>query len=331
MHKALAGIAVSALALAAVPAAAQGNGGGNGKGGGKPEQAQSGPGKAKSNPGNGGYAGGNRERQPGPSMRDTGPPDRAEGPSRDDRRAAPPQAKGRSDSPGEPGQAVDGGPDRNGFPAGPKDARGRDRDDRGAVPFRWSTAPRSVPGQGCPPGLAKKNNGCMPPGLARNDPWRSAWDRPEWWGFRNLADGRYRYVDGYLVRYDGDRIGSWLPLLGGALAIGQPWPSFYEPVALPGYYQDFYGLGPSYRYADNVLYRVDPDSLAIASVAALLTGDDLTIGQPLPDYYSVYNVPYSYRDRYVDGPDALYRYSDGYIYQVDPTTRLVQAAIELLI
>jgi patatin-like phospholipase/acyl hydrolase len=42
-------------------------------------------------------------------------------------------------------------------------------------------------------------------------------------------------------------------------------------------------------------------------------------------------VPYSYRDRYVDGPDAYYRYSDGYVYQVDPTTQLIQAAIQLLL
>ena len=28
--------------------------------------------------------------------------------------------------------------------------------------------------------------------------------------------------------------------------------------------------------------------------------------------------------------DVCYRYSDGYVYQLDPTTRLVQAAIELL-
>jgi len=44
----------------------------------------------------------------------------------------------------------------------------------------------------------------------------------------------------------------------------------------------------------------------------------------------VYNVPYGYRDQYYDTPDALYRYSDGYVYQVDPETRLIAAAIELL-
>ena len=50
----------------------------------------------------------------------------------------------------------------------------------------------------------------------------------------------------------------------------------------------------------------------------------------MPLGYDVYNVPYPYRGQYLDGPDALYRYSDGYVYQVDPETRLVAAAIELL-
>jgi patatin-like phospholipase/acyl hydrolase len=51
----------------------------------------------------------------------------------------------------------------------------------------------------------------------------------------------------------------------------------------------------------------------------------------MPPGYDVYNVPYAYQDRYYDTPDANYRYADGYVYQVDPTTQLIQAAIELLI
>src|SRR5690606_5368105 len=107
---------------------------------------------------------------------------------------------------------------------------------------------------------------------------------------------------------------------------------FDEPVALPDYYVDFYGLGPvdSYRFADNVVYRVDPQTEAITSIAALLTGDDFTIGRPMPAGYDVYNVPWSYRDQYFDRPDARYRYSDGHIYQVDPQSQLIAAAIELI-
>ncbi len=189
---------------------------------------------------------------------------------------------------------------------------------------------------GCPPGLAKKNNGCTPPGLARGrERTVFGYDyRPRYFGLTNYRDDRYRYNDGYLVRYgNDDRISGWIPLLGGALAVGNVWPQRYESYELPNYYVDYYDLGGAdrYRYADNVIYRVDPGEAAITSIAALLTGDQFTVGQPMPSGYDVYNVPYGYRDRYADGPDAMYRYSDGQIYRMDPTTRLVQAVIGLLV
>mgnify|MGYP005810412373 FL=1 len=51
----------------------------------------------------------------------------------------------------------------------------------------------------------------------------------------------------------------------------------------------------------------------------------------MPSGYDVYNVPYPYRDRYNDSDDAWYRYSDGYVYQIDPQTQLISAAIDLLV
>ena len=212
------------------------------------------------------------------------------------------------------------------------DGRDRGRDfDREVVRVREFAA---IPGRGvvagCPPGLAKKNPPCVPPGQVRSA--FRGYDRPDFWGLR-LDDGRYRYDDGYLVRLNPDgRIGGYIPLLGGALGIGHLWPTYYQPVALPTYYESYYGLGPydSYRYADNVIYQVDPETAAITSIAALLTGDQFVVGQPMPLGYDVYNVPYAYRDQYYDRPDAYYRYSDGYVYQVDPETRLIAAAIELL-
>ncbi len=136
-----------------------------------------------------------------------------------------------------------------------------------------------------------------------------------------------------MLSYRGDGLAGYLPLLGGALGIGNVWPSNYAAAPLPDYYSSYYGLNdPSgYRFADNVIYRVDPETAAIASVAALLTGDDIAIGQPLPVGYDVYNVPYAYRNQYADGPGARYRYSDGYIYEVDPETALVVAAIDLVV
>lgn len=189
--------------------------------------------------------------------------------------------------------------------------------------------------KGCPPGLAKKNNGCTPPGLARDrDDYRDALYRPSWFGYRSQGDDRYYYDDGYLYRMNnsGSVLG-YIPLLGGALAVGNPWPDYYQPTSVPDYYVDYYNLGApdTYRYADDVLYRVDPQTDAITAVAALLTGDQFAVGQAMPAGYDVYNVPYAYRDRYYDTPESAYRYADGYVYQVDPTTQLIQAAIELLI
>ncbi len=329
--------ALAAIALLASGAYAQGNGKGNDKGGGKPAAAQQGGGQGQ---GNGRADKGRGQGGEGPSM------------------AQSMRGSGNSDKPREQrGNADRGNGQGNGRSAERAVERvsgndrgrgngndravvvdGRDRrfdDDRGRgndrdVDFIRIGTRGLI--DGCPPGLAKKRNGCQPPGQDRRDDWWARYDRPDWWGLSGLGDGRYFYRDGYLMRLDGNSIGGFIPLLGGALSIGNAWPSYYEPMRLPGYYESYYGLGPygGYRYADDVIYRVDPDTAAITSIAALLTGDDFAIGRPMPLGYDIYNVPYAYRDRYVDGPDAYYRYADGYVYEVDPETQLIAAAIELL-
>lgn len=275
-----------------------------------------------------------------------GPPQRAE---REDRPARTEQRAERSDD--RPGPAVraeqrqvDESHDRRDRAAERRAERQRERLDdprpfergsarereRERVVFaRMGRDSRSV-FEGCPPGLARRDNGCIPPGLARQQ-WTQY--RPAYFGYPAIEDGRYYYNDGYLFRLGtGDSIAGFIPLLGGALGIGQIWPSFYEPAPLPPYYVEYYNLGsdPEYRYADDVIYRVDPSDSAITSIAALLTGDTFAVGQPMPDGYDVYNVPYSFRDRYSDTDDAYYRYADGYIYEVDPTTQLIAAVIELV-
>ena len=182
---------------------------------------------------------------------------------------------------------------------------------------------------GCPPGLAKRNNGCLPPGQER----KIERARYDWlWGSRN-DDARYRYDDGYLYRLD--RSGSvmgWLPALGGALSPGAVWPAQYAYQPVPDYYSNYFRLNDpyDYRYANGALYGVDPRTQAITQVVALLTGQPISVGQPMPAGYDVYNVPYAYRGQYVDSADSRYRYNDGYVYRIDPTTQLVQAAIQLL-
>ncbi|MGX7896737.1 hypothetical protein [Tsuneonella sp. HG222] len=353
---------VAAIALATSPALSQGNGNGNGKGnggGGKPEQGQS----MKGNGPGGGGGGGKPDRGPQMTQQDRGGPSmkEARGPSMkeakaDNRGPAVKAAKAddrgpamKAQKPDNRGADWDRGNRGNGNNSdvrvvraeGPERAYRTSQDGRRIYETRdsrewWGDYNQRYVIDGCPPGLAKKNNGCMPPGLAKDryDDYRFGTYRPDWWGLASLGlgGGNYLYNDGYLLRYNGGNILGYVPLLGGALSVGNPWPTYYAPRPVPQYYVNYYDLGPQggYRYADNALYRVDPQTAAITSIAALLTGDQIQVGSPMPMGYDVYNVPYPYRSQYYDSPTANYRYSDGYIYQVDPTTQLVAAAIELL-
>ncbi|RPF72033.1 hypothetical protein [Aurantiacibacter spongiae] len=364
---------VSALALAATPALAQGNGKGHGNGNGNghgpgadragPSSLGNGNGRGNGN-GNANRGNGNADRGNGgngTARRDARPSDRgngngnaarvqrdvqgnANGNARRDNRGvgnANSQAQRRETTVrrGDNRDSVRREYDRRvgDYREGSYRERDyRDRDYGGADRYLdRSFYQRTGIIDGCPPGLAKKRNGCNPPGQVKNRTgdyrYRYSNYQPDWWGYGGY-DGRYYYDDGYLLRYNGDAVSGFIPLLGGALSVGNQWPGDYGYRRMPAYYQDYYGLGSpgSYRYADNVVYRVNPQTSAITSIAALLTGDQFSVGQRMPAGYDVYNVPYSYRDRYYDTPDAHYRYNDGYVYRVDPTTQLIQAAIELI-
>ena len=221
----------------------------------------------------------------------------------------------------------------------------------GRIRYRnWQNADYGVI-NGCPPGLARKGNGCLPPGQARK-----LYERQQARYYRNVAQvqrraerrdyydylsynprysqANYLYSNGYAYRVNNSRnlVTSYVPLVGGALYQGNTWPQQYSYEPVPTYYSSYYGNNQdySYRYADDTLFGVNPQNQSITSIAGLLTGNDFAVGQQIPSGYDVYNVPYQYRSQYTDRADANYRYSDGYVYQVDPKTRLIQAAIQLL-
>ncbi len=200
--------------------------------------------------------------------------------------------------------------------------------------------------EGCPPGLAKKGNGCMPPGLAKkvvgtpltaalglsalSGPYRS-------W-YRDNDDFMYRWDDDYIyrVRRDGGLIDALFPYANRDYyyyPMGMSYPLDYNYYNVPYQYQSFYPDGGDYwyRYGDGAIYQVNPSTGLISGISAFLTGNSFAVGQPLPAGYGMYNVPFGYRDRYYDTPDAWYRYNDGYIYRVDPTTQLVTAVINALV
>jgi Spy/CpxP family protein refolding chaperone len=223
---------------------------------------------------------------------------------------------------------------------------GRDREDYRRMPdFRPDGRRYSGYDGSCPPGLAKKGNGCLPPGQAKKRFAQGQRIERDWFQgytvpvayqsfYRDTPDYYYSYDDsGYIYRADrgSDLISAIIPLLGGGFGIGQPLPAGYDAYNVPMQYRDdYYDTDESlYRYGDNAIYEVDPQSGMIEGIVALLAGD-LNVGQELPDGYDAYNLPMDYRDDYQDSDESLYRYADGNIYQVDAKTQMIQAIVEML-
>jgi hypothetical protein len=144
----------------------------------------------------------------------------------------------------------------------------------------------------------------------------------------------HRYGYGYVYETDcmTGMVEDVIPTYDYGYGVGQILPASYGYYNVPYAYRSSFFDGDDYyyRYAPGAIYRVDRDTALITSVAALLTGG-LTVGQPLPVGYSAYNVPYAYRTTYYDRPDMWYRYNNGYIYSVDPTTQLVTAIVRALV
>jgi hypothetical protein len=234
---------------------------------------------------------------------------------------------------------ADRGPDR-------RSARFDNDDDIRFAP-RWDgNGLRLGFADGCPPGLAKKHNGCLPPGQekkivgtslsralglsALSGPYR------DW--YRDDDRFLYRWDNDYIyrVRRDGDLIDAMFPFANRDYyyyPVGAQYPDYFNYYNVTFQYQSFYPDGGDYwyRYGDGAIYMVDPQTRLISGIAALLTGNPLSVGQPLPPSYGVYNVPMDYRSTYFDSPDAWYRYNDGYIYRVDPTTQLITAVINAIV
>jgi hypothetical protein len=337
----------AALAVAA-PASAEkgGKGGGHGQGGGKPAKVEHGGGHGGAQAARvergGGHVGGQAMRAARPQRAERQAfhaerkaerrAFRAERPARLERQAF------RSDHRRDDLRREDRRQDRFVDRAfDDRRDRGRDlRDDgRGFAGY----------GRAGPPGLARKGNGCLPPGQAKKLFARGQRLERDWFeGYRLPAayqsfysdspDYYYRYDDdGYIDRADRGSalISAIIPLLGGGFGVGQPLPAGYEAYNVPMQYRDdYYDTDESlYRYGDNAIYRVDSQSGLIEGIVALL-GGDLNVGQTLPEGYDAYNVPLDYRDEYQDDDENLYRYADGNIYQVDAKTQMIQAIVEML-
>ncbi len=149
------------------------------------------------------------------------------------------------------------------------------------------------------------------------------------------ADTSYRYANGYVYQVNPltGQVQDVNPTLGYGYGYGQMMPATYSAYNVPYQYRSQYQDNNDhyYRYAPGSIYRVDAGSGLIDSVAALLMPGGLAVGQTLPMGYDAYNLPTQYRSQYYDSPQNMYRYANGNIYQVDPTTRLVTAIVSALI
>lgn len=150
-------------------------------------------------------------------------------------------------------------------------------------------------------------------------------------GYNNICN-RYAYGTVYQVDCVTGMVVNVIPTYAGGYGVGQMLPSAYSYYNLPMQYRSMYypTSDYSYWYAPGAIYQYDRGSSLITSVAALMS-PGFSIGQPLPVGYGYYNVPMAYRATYYDTPNAWYRYNNGYIYQVDPSSLLVTAIVASLL
>ena len=152
--------------------------------------------------------------------------------------------------------------------------------------------------------------------------------------YADTADNWYRYDDGTIYQVDpySRMIEGAYPVSYGGYQVGYPAPNYagygYPSYSVPYAYDDlYYGQpGYDYQYANGGIYQVDPTSQLVSALVALVTGQNLGVGQMLPSGYDAYNVPYAYRSSYADTANTMYRYDDGYIYGANPRTRVIETA-----
>jgi len=199
---------------------------------------------------------------------------------------------------------------------------------------------------GCPPGLAAKNNGCLPPGQAAKllgSPLSAAsafapmsvLPQSLSYYYPDTSDYYWRYGDGYLYQVDRgtNLIASLMPLIGGGYMPGQYLPAEYmnsyvpQDYGLSSFYPDYGGV--CNRYYDGVIYQADCASGMVQDMVPIYAGG-YGVGQMLPASYGYYNVPMQYRSLYYDTPNAGYYYAPGAIYQYDPNSSVITSVAALL-
>jgi hypothetical protein len=154
------------------------------------------------------------------------------------------------------------------------------------------------------------------------------------------------------------RVSDWNQLArGGVWLDGCPPGLAKKPVACvpPGQVKNFVGLPVStlrermelrelpdrlryiyrdtddyyYRYGNGYAYRVNRTNDLVSALLPLF-GLGLTVGQPFPTAYSNYYMPTRLQSFYPESPYTSYRYANGYVYQIDPFTGLIEGVDPML-
>ncbi|HZG09546.1 MAG TPA: hypothetical protein VEZ70_11265 [Allosphingosinicella sp.] len=179
-------------------------------------------------------------------------------------------------------------------------------------------------GRACPPGLEKKNNGCLPPGQVGRDDRDNRWNEQDRYGRTQMMD---RNRDGYDDR-DLNRDGR---------IDEREWRMAEQRYGTDGRYDDRdprnddrYGRGDDRYGRDDDRYGRDDDRYenrdaprgGIGGVIDnLLGGGGLRVGQRVSG--NLGPVPSEYRNQYRDGNGVYYRSDNRAIYQIDARTDTV--------
>jgi hypothetical protein len=162
----------------------------------------------------------------------------------------------------------------------------------------------------CPPGLEKKNNGCLPPGQVgrdgRDDRWsdENRYGNTQWIdrnrdGYDDRDLNRDRRIDDREWRMAEDRYGS-----------------------NDRYDRDDDRYGRDDRDYDDRYRTNEPQRGGIGGlIDSVLGGGGLRVGQRVSG--NLGGVPYQYRDQFRDGNGVYYRSDNRAIYQIDARTDTV--------
>jgi hypothetical protein len=165
-------------------------------------------------------------------------------------------------------------------------------------------------GQDCPPGLARKNNGCVPPGQVGRD------DRDQRWGDQDRY-GRTQFVDRNRDGYD-DR-----DLNRDRRIDDREWRLSEERYGSDERYDrdDRYDRDGRYEQDDRYGTGTPPRGGIGGLIDSVLGGGGLKVGQRVSG--NLGSVPSAYRDQFRDGNGVYYRSDNRAIYQIDARTDTV--------